>query len=160
MFTALHFYRQKRHYLNSPHANFGSRTRWIIRGTMDTLALGSGYLYYQHEIKKDQKVKDACMHITRPAYFWSRLFPIYLHYRWTEFTVKHKTEMEQNEAFEVLHQKYAPVVLNTILHLRGLFIKLGQVGTTRADFVPEAYRKALHKLLDDVPSTFLRLFFF
>jgi aarF domain-containing kinase len=50
-----------------------------------------------------------------------------------------------------LHNKYAVRALHLILRLRGLFVKLGQVGTTRADFIPKAYRDELATLLDQVP---------
>ena len=68
----------------------------------------------------------------------------------------------------VLHQNYAPIALQDILEMRGglfcvlsslllfakkgLNIKLGQMMTTRADYAPPTFMKALSVLQDSVPS--------
>ncbi|GAB5037507.1 glycoside hydrolase [Nannochloropsis oceanica] len=69
----------------------------------------------------------------RSVYFWSRAFPIYLHYRYVKSQVQHLPEAEQEEAYKPLHEKYAPTAVDIVLHLKGFYIKIAQVGSTRAD---------------------------
>eukprot|EP00158_Paraphelidium_tribonemae_P004662 Partr_v1_DN26894_c2_g1_i2_m40184 putative AarF domain containing kinase len=90
--------------------------------------------------------------MARSTKFWRQLFPVYLHYRYTDWLLKAATATERSVEFEKLHVKYAPVVLDTILDLRGLYIKIGQVGVTREDMLPKTYRDALKCLLDSVPA--------
>lgn len=53
-------------------------------------------------------------------------------------TPPHFTQ-RQDEIFEPLHERYAPVALDVIRKLRGFYIKLGQIGATRSDFVARQY---------------------
>ncbi|KAI9142294.1 ABC1 family-domain-containing protein, partial [Paraphysoderma sedebokerense] len=78
--------------------------------------------------------------------------PVYAHYRVTEWLIKDKDDETQTKEFQELHTKYAPRMLDLALSLRGLYIKLGQVGTTRADVLPKTYRDCFQTLLDKVPS--------
>lgn len=45
----------------------------------------------------------------------------------------------QEAMFEPLHARYAPLALEVIRNLRGFYIKLGQIGATRSDFVAPQY---------------------
>lgn len=45
----------------------------------------------------------------------------------------------QDATFEPLHERYAPLALDVIRKLRGFYIKLGQIGATRSDFVARQY---------------------
>ena len=58
--------------------------------------------------------------------------------------------------FGKLHDKHAPMALNLILDLRGLYIKFGQAAAS-SPFVPQAYRTAFKQLQSDVPSEDLSL---
>ena len=70
----------------------------------------------------------------RPLTFWAKMFPIYLTYRGTEFKLNWEkpTDKEalkewlkkKEETFQVLHDEYAPKVLDLFLELRGLYIKV------------------------------------
>eukprot|EP00164_Ancoracysta_twista_P003420 GFYU01004561.1.p1 GENE.GFYU01004561.1~~GFYU01004561.1.p1 ORF type:complete len:646 (-),score=186.86 GFYU01004561.1:56-1993(-) len=87
----------------------------------------------------------------RSVTFWRKMFPIYLHYRLVHYQVRDLPEEAQDEAFDQLHEKYASKVLDVVTTLKGLYIKLAQVGSTRADFVPKPYLDAFVTLQDEVP---------
>ena len=89
--------------------------------------------------------------LQRSLYFWRHAFPIYARYRFTLWRVGGDPENVQDAAFEELHERYARRVLDIILHLGGFYVKIGQVGATRADMVPPQYMDALSVLQDDVP---------
>lgn len=46
---------------------------------------------------------------------------------------------------------HSPASLDVILELRGLYVKIGQVVSSRADFVPRQYVDCFHTLQDSVP---------
>jgi hypothetical protein len=101
----------------------------------------------------------------------------------------HLSLTTQDEAFEKLHDRYAPVMLDIILGMRGFYIKVwtttrlgiasfhllllrssplepflhplllpfslgqvGQIGSTRADFMPKQYLERLSTLQSNVPA--------
>jgi aarF domain-containing kinase len=78
--------------------------------------------------------------------------PMYLTYRLEEFKTRNASEEERDAAFGALHDVHAPIAIRDILHMRGLYIKLGQMMTTRADYAPPAFMKALSVLQDAVPA--------
>lgn len=90
--------------------------------------------------------------LVRSMRFWRYAGPIYAHYRITERMVQSLPEAEQDKAFEELHEKYAPQIKQLILMLRGFYIKVGQMGATRADFVPQQFIDELETLQDKVPA--------
>mmetsp|Transcript_5104 Transcript_5104/g.9974 ORF Transcript_5104/g.9974 Transcript_5104/m.9974 type:complete len:261 (+) Transcript_5104:151-933(+) len=86
--------------------------------------------------------------------FWTNVGPIVLHYKFTEvwFKVFNIDLSVRHESWEALHEKYAPASLQFILDLKGLFVKIGQVMSSRADFVPIQYVDSFNMLQDSVPS--------
>ena len=74
--------------------------------------------------------------VSRLARFWYYSLPTYLHYRLVEYRVKGLPEAEQEAAFQALHETYAPLSLERILKMRGLYVKLGQIMTNRSDYAP------------------------
>ncbi len=92
--------------------------------------------------------------LKRSVKFWSQAGPIYAHYRLTERLVKGKPVEERDAAFEALHNKYAAASKAIILSLRGFYIKIGQMGATRADFVPQQYIEQLETLQVSEPVSF------
>ena len=50
-----------------------------------------------------------------------------------------------------MHERYADTVLNLVLHQRGVYIKLAQIGAVKPDIVPAAYCKRFEILQDGVP---------
>jgi aarF domain-containing kinase len=113
----------------------------LVLGT--SLVGGGGY------IAADGQRRQA---FVRGVDFWSKALPVYTRYRLEEFLVRNKTDAEKAEAFDRLHKVYAPQCLKDILAMRGLYIKLGQMMTTRADYAPPLYLKELNVLQDSVPS--------
>ena len=54
--------------------------------------------------------------------------------------------------WEKAHERNAKRVLNLIVELEGLWVKLGQYLSTRADVLPGAYISLLKQLQDSLPS--------
>lgn len=88
----------------------------------------------------------------RAIFFNYYALPALAHYRWTEWRTSGLSEKEQDEALERLHEKYAPVAEKVVRELKGFYIKLGQMGSTRADFIAEPYLKICERLQDDCPN--------
>eukprot|EP00943_MAST-04B_sp_MAST-4B-sp1_P007507 g7507.t1 len=89
--------------------------------------------------------------LRRSIVFWKRAFPIYLHYRFVEWQVQNLSEYVQDIKFNELHDRYAPEAMKLILDMGGFYIKIGQMGSIRDDFVPPQYMKGLKMLQSDVP---------
>ena len=90
----------------------------------------------------------------RALKFWKRVAPIVIHYKFTEYWFKFAhvdNQKKRAEVWDKLHYKHAPTGLKCILELRGLFVKIGQVLSSRADFVPRQYVDVFSELQDSVP---------
>lgn len=87
----------------------------------------------------------------RGIYFWARVGPIVLHYKWVDWKTSGVDAAERGRAFEHLHSKYAPVALDVMLALRGFYIKVGQFASARADITPTQYMEQFRTLQDQVP---------
>lgn len=62
--------------------------------------------------------------------------------------------------WEKAHERNARRVLNLIMELEGLWVKLGQYMSTRADVLPDAYICLLKQLQDSLPPRPLEEVFF
>jgi len=67
--------------------------------------------------------------------------------------------------WEKAHERNAKRVLNLIIEMEGLWVKLGQYMSTRADVLPAAYIRLLKQLQDSLPprpleEVFLQIFLF
>ncbi len=109
--------------------------------------------------------------LSRVSCFWWRAAPIIVHYKFTQAWVNVRYRKIYNgidditnnrldeeirrgrrdEIYDELHDKYASIVLDLLLDMRGLFIKIGQVVSSRPDFIPRQYIDCLSSLQDDVP---------
>lgn len=87
--------------------------------------------------------------IARSLTFWTAAVPPLLHYRFVHLTTRAGAEREA--ALERLHEGYANRVLDTIVELRGFYIKIGQVLATRSDFLPRVWIEKMRTLEDAVP---------
>jgi aarF domain-containing kinase len=87
----------------------------------------------------------------RSLAFWRRAFPIYAHYRWAEFRCGAGPEAEYDKALLSLHKRYADEALQIILDMRGFYVKIGQMGSQRDDFVHEEFLTRLRTLQHCVP---------
>ncbi|XP_020275190.1 uncharacterized protein LOC109849732 [Asparagus officinalis] len=76
---------------------------------------------------------------------------IYLDYKAVQKRVKWFSKSQEDITWERTHQRNATRVLNLIIELEGLWVKLGQYLSTRADVLPEAYIILLRQLQDSLP---------
>ncbi|KAK6912370.1 ABC1 atypical kinase-like domain [Dillenia turbinata] len=76
---------------------------------------------------------------------------IYLDYKALQQRDKWVRQSKKATLWERAHQRNAKRVLTLILELEGLWVKLGQYLSTRADVLPEAYICVLKQLQDSLP---------
>ena len=106
-------------------------------------------------------LKDGFAGLNRALAFWTAALPIILDYKgveqWKDDELKKRGDdkasaikREAKQRREVLHERYAPQVLELCLKLRGVYLKMGQVFSTMP-IAPKAYRTALRVLQDGVP---------
>ena len=88
----------------------------------------------------------------RQLSFWATVLPGVCQYRYASWKYADVAADSRAQEFAKLHKTYAPVALQLILSLRGLFVKFGQVCSVRPEFVPQAYRDAFRALQSDVPG--------
>ncbi|KAJ3115501.1 hypothetical protein HDU96_000535 [Phlyctochytrium bullatum] len=108
-------------------------------------AAGAGFLTYQYNTNEG---------IRRNVTLWKDLGPVIMHYRMVEAKQKLFPPQSKEEAemeWQALHNRYAQHVLETILFLRGFYIKVGQVAAHRNDLLPDIYIDKLRTLEDAVP---------
>ncbi len=87
--------------------------------------------------------------------FWKKAAPIIVHYKFATLwmnRIKHYDRNRRDGIYESLHEKYAPKAKDVILELKGLFIKVGQVMSSRPDFMPGIYIDHFNELQDNVPA--------
>ncbi|XP_020578363.1 uncharacterized protein LOC110023342 [Phalaenopsis equestris] len=76
---------------------------------------------------------------------------IYLDYKAVQKKAKWVRKEKQDALWAKTHERNARRVLNLIIELEGLWVKLGQYLSTRADVLPEAYICLLKQLQDSLP---------
>lgn len=140
--------------------------RGLAKATGVTLGVATGLAVVTvggYAVYSPQNVKTLCAWVClarshtvwmqrRNLDFAKRALSMYGAYRFEEWRTKGLSERDRDEAFVKLHAKWAPIAIEDILHLRGLYIKLGQMMTTRADYAPPTFMKALSVLEDAVPA--------
>jgi len=90
----------------------------------------------------------------RAALFWGRVGPAYLHYQIADWRTRGCPDSERQAVFERLHDRYAPVAEYIVLRLRGFFIKIAQIASTRDDFVPPQYLTFFKSCQANAPPEF------
>jgi aarF domain-containing kinase len=90
----------------------------------------------------------------RAVQFWTACGPIVFHYKFTEWWlgVSRADQSERDRAFGVLHQRYAEPSYAIILNLKGLYVKIAQVLSSRPDFLPEIYVNLFSNAQDAIPQ--------
>jgi aarF domain-containing kinase len=91
----------------------------------------------------------------RALYFWRRFGPIVAHYKFAQWWLNHRhadSPAIRHDVYERLHTRYAQPTMETIVHLRGLFVKVGQVLSARPDILPGQYLSRFTTLQDDLPQ--------
>ncbi|KAG9449275.1 hypothetical protein H6P81_009240 [Aristolochia fimbriata] len=76
---------------------------------------------------------------------------IYFDYKAVQKRTKWVRKEKKSILWEQAHERNARRVLNLIIELKGLWVKLGQYLSTRADVLPEAYIFLLKQLQDSLP---------
>ncbi|KAB2027942.1 hypothetical protein ES319_D05G067200v1 [Gossypium barbadense] len=76
---------------------------------------------------------------------------IYLDYKAVQQRGKWTSKSKRTALWEKAHERNAKRVLSLIIKLEGLWVKLGQYLSTRADVLPEAYISLLKQLQDSLP---------
>jgi aarF domain-containing kinase len=115
----------------------------FLKGILGLGGVGAAYGYYE-------SLKNP--HFGRNFALWKELGPIITHYRMTELKFKHfpVSEEEEAAAYNALHQKYSTKVMTTLRDLRGFYIKVAQVMSSRNDILPDIYIEKLRVLEDKV----------
>jgi hypothetical protein len=114
----------------------------VRQGTDETYDTGTaGCLYY---------MKEHNSFLDRSLKFWTRAFPILVHYRYADFKSRmlNQSEDDRDAMFNQMHHQYADELLATILELRGFYVKIGQNMATRADILPPIWIERLRTLED------------
>ncbi|XP_050157903.1 uncharacterized protein LOC126631799 [Malus sylvestris] len=78
-------------------------------------------------------------------------FLIYLDYKALQQREKWANKTKIDTLWENAHKRNAKRVLSLMVELEGLWVKLGQYLSTRADVLPEAYIRLLKQLQDSLP---------
>uniref|UniRef100_A0A2P2K6L6 Ubiquinone biosynthesis protein coq-8 n=3 Tax=Rhizophora mucronata TaxID=61149 RepID=A0A2P2K6L6_RHIMU len=81
---------------------------------------------------------------------------IYLDYKALQQREKWMKKTKISALWEKAHERNARRVLNLMIELEGLWVKLGQYLSTRADVLPHAYIKLLKQLQDSLPPRSLQ----
>lgn len=76
---------------------------------------------------------------------------IYLNYKAIQQREKWTNKARRAALWEKAHERNAKRLLSLIIELEGLWVKLGQYLSTRADVLPEAYISLLRQLQDSLP---------
>lgn len=85
--------------------------------------------------------------------FWKGMVPIYLHYKYVEWSLRDETDPAViSSAYRPLNERYSPQVQKLALNLKGFYYKLAQIMSTRDDFLPDEYLKWTKELQDKSPS--------
>ena len=94
--------------------------------------------------------------VRRATYFWWNIGPVVVHYKFTKFWfTKINTTADltkRNQVYNKLHTRYAPKCYDSALHLKGLYIKLMQICSSRPDFIPIQYIKLFILAQDSLPQ--------
>ncbi|CAN6476422.1 unnamed protein product [Victoria cruziana] len=76
---------------------------------------------------------------------------IYIDYKAFQKREKWIKRTKRADLWEIVHERNARRLLNMIIELEGLWVKLGQYLSTRADVLPQAYICLLKQLQDSMP---------
>ncbi|KAF5726315.1 putative Ubiquinone biosynthesis protein coq-8 [Tripterygium wilfordii] len=76
---------------------------------------------------------------------------IYLDYKAVQQREKWTNKSKRSALWEKAHERNAKRVLSLMIELEGLWVKLGQYLSTRADVLPHAYVSLLKQLQDSLP---------
>lgn len=113
--------------------------KWIVVG---------GFVYQGQKALRSEAFR-------RASRFWVKVGPMVVHYKFTRWwlTKITKAPLETRDAvYQVLHETYSPVAMNVALELKGLYVKIAQVVSSRPDFVPLPYIELFVATQDSLPQ--------
>jgi aarF domain-containing kinase len=128
-----------------------STTKRILVAGSAIGVVGGGLWAWQREESRGAR---------RSAHFWMQVFPIFVHYKWTQhvtcmnFSLEGRSPINEAVAdghWQKLHQKYASRVHGIMTDMGGFYFKTGQLLSTRDDFVPPEYLGFFKQLQDAAP---------
>jgi predicted unusual protein kinase regulating ubiquinone biosynthesis (AarF/ABC1/UbiB family) len=99
----------------------------------------------------------AIVYRPRPTNTWrfvrayTTTFQVIGSYLWLSFLARFFGQSWRRQRVGAVHKRNAALVNATILELQGLFIKVGQLLSIMANFLPEEFRSELEGLQDQVP---------
>ncbi|RHY31914.1 hypothetical protein DYB32_003044 [Aphanomyces invadans] len=123
----------------------GGVWRALGKGALAVAGATAGAIYYR--MQKDEG-------FSRSAYFYAKVLPAYVDYRMTQIYVEDILKLpdaEQDVYYERLHNRYSDEIFDVILNLKGFYIKIAQLSSTRDDFVPKQYLDRAKQLQSDAP---------
>lgn len=82
---------------------------------------------------------------------YTTTFQVIFSYLWLFWKARFLGRSYREQHLPAVHTRNARRVYETILRLQGLFIKVGQALSIMANFLPEAFRRELEGLQDQVP---------
>ena len=131
----------------------GSESRSIFQAmllvpTRNSLVLiMAGATIFIHKMIRSEAVHRAC-------YFWLNAGPVVAHYKFTKYWLsKTNAPLEKRErVYQNLHNRYASHCFDIVLQLQGLYIKIGQIISSRPDFVPPQYIDLFGTAQDSMPQ--------
>lgn len=109
-------------------------TKRGILGSVLVVAGGVGGLAYQD------------LGFRRSLQFWYYAMPMYIHYRLVERQVQESPEWECAVEFNALHDRYARRAFDSLLKLRGFYVKVAQLASVREDILPKQYMELFSTL--------------
>lgn len=89
--------------------------------------------------------------ISRRLKVFSLALFVYFDYKAVQKRVQWVSAVKKNSIWEKTHERNARRVLNLMIELEGLWVKMGQYLSTRADVLPEPYITVLKQLQDSLP---------
>lgn len=89
--------------------------------------------------------------VRRQMKIFTLTMAIYVDYKAVQRKVKWMVQEKRDKLWQNTHERNAKRLLKAIIELEGLWVKLGQYLSTRADVLPEAYINYLKQLQDSLP---------
>lgn len=107
---------------------------------------GGAILYFQRLVQSEA--------LQRALYFWVHAGPIVAHYKFAKWWLtKTKAPLEKrDQVYQSLHNQYAGKSFEIALKLKGLYVKIAQIVSSRPDFVPSQYIQLFVAAQDSLPQ--------
>jgi aarF domain-containing kinase len=93
--------------------------------------------------------------VNRACYFWFHAGPVVCHYKFTRWYLSRTNAplQKRDRVYNALHDRYCRRCLNIALHLKGLYVKIAQIVSSRPDFVPPQYVELFTTVQDSIPQS-------